>query len=270
MRRSFLAILLGVLALGAADARASVIFSNFGPGDTYTTTGGQTTSTLVNVGVKFVPISATTPTHVTVAMKSTGGSTVTIAICSETSNRPGAVLFSTTVPIVAGTDPQVYTATFATPMQLIAGTNYWIRASGGVETWMPNSIGGVGFAFTSTTGAWNVSPNGVTPVVRLEDDVPGVGACCTGTSCAVTLPPPAACVGTNTRYAGDGTTCNAMGNDTTPCCKADFNQSGAISVQDIFDFLNAWFAGSPTADIDGGGLAVSDIFAFLNAWFAGC
>jgi hypothetical protein len=57
---------------------------------------------------------------------------------------------------------------------------------------------------------------------------------------------------------------------TNPCCRADFNYDGHVAVQDIFDFLNAWFAGDPRADFDGGGLAVSDIFAFLNAWFAGC
>jgi hypothetical protein len=43
-----------------------------------------------------------------------------------------------------------------------------------------------------------------------------------------------------------------------------------VQVADIFAFLNAWFAGDLSADINGGGLAVSDIFAFLNAWFAGC
>jgi hypothetical protein len=53
-------------------------------------------------------------------------------------------------------------------------------------------------------------------------------------------------------------------------CAADFNASATLEVQDIFDFLNAWFAGSPTADFNGGGLAVQDIFDYLNAWFAGC
>jgi hypothetical protein len=53
-------------------------------------------------------------------------------------------------------------------------------------------------------------------------------------------------------------------------CSGDFNCSGTLSVQDIFDFLNAWFAGNPTADFNSGGLAVQDIFDFLNAWFAGC
>ena len=56
---------------------------------------------------------------------------------------------------------------------------------------------------------------------------------------------------------------------TAPCA-ADFNNSGSLSVDDIFDFLNAWFAGNPAADFNGGGLAVQDIFDFLNAWFAGC
>lgn len=53
-------------------------------------------------------------------------------------------------------------------------------------------------------------------------------------------------------------------------CVADFNCSGTVSVQDIFDFLAAWFAGTPTADINGGGIGVQDIFDFLSAWFAGC
>jgi hypothetical protein len=53
-------------------------------------------------------------------------------------------------------------------------------------------------------------------------------------------------------------------------CPADFNHTGGVTVQDIFDFLNAWFAGNPAADFNGNGLSVQDIFDFLNAWFAGC
>ncbi|HMN41639.1 MAG TPA: hypothetical protein PKE29_12395 [Phycisphaerales bacterium] len=67
-------------------------------------------------------------------------------------------------------------------------------------------------------------------------------------------------------------------------CRADFNRDGTFEVQDIFDFLNAWFAGCMVvgvtppstyncpqpADFNGSGaLEVQDIFDFLNAWFAG-
>ncbi len=52
-------------------------------------------------------------------------------------------------------------------------------------------------------------------------------------------------------------------------CPADFNCDGVIAVNDIFDFLAAWFSGSHKADINGGGLGVNDIFDFLSAWFAG-
>ena len=56
----------------------------------------------------------------------------------------------------------------------------------------------------------------------------------------------------------------------TPC-PADFNGQGGVSVQDIFDFLSAWFTVSPTADINGDrNVTVQDIFDFLAHWFGGC
>jgi len=54
-------------------------------------------------------------------------------------------------------------------------------------------------------------------------------------------------------------------------CRADFNCSGAVTVQDLFDFLGAWFANSATADFNGvNGVTVQDLFDFLAAWFTGC
>jgi hypothetical protein len=56
-----------------------------------------------------------------------------------------------------------------------------------------------------------------------------------------------------------------------PTCVADFNDDGTATVQDIFDFLNAWFIGHPGADVNGTcGVTVQDIFDFLAAWFAAC
>ncbi len=49
----------------------------------------------------------------------------------------------------------------------------------------------------------------------------------------------------------------------------DWNHSGRVNVQDIFDFLASWFTGS--GDFNGvGGSTVQDIFDFLAAWFVGC
>ncbi|MCC6322335.1 MAG: hypothetical protein IT438_12970 [Phycisphaerales bacterium] len=59
---------------------------------------------------------------------------------------------------------------------------------------------------------------------------------------------------------------------TVPGCPADFNNSGPPpTVQDIFDFLAAYFALDLAADFNGvGGLSVQDIFDFLSAYFTGC
>ncbi len=94
------------------------------------------------------------------------------------------------------------------------------------------------------------------------------GACCFGSTCSITSA--AACSGVNRRFAGPSTSCNAIGNTTTPCCLANFNQNATLEPQDIFDFLNAWFTLDPTADINGSGVSIQDIFDFLTAWFAGC
>lgn len=54
-------------------------------------------------------------------------------------------------------------------------------------------------------------------------------------------------------------------------CGADFNNDGTLDHQDIFAFLNAWFANTINADFNNDGVVtVQDIFAFLSAWHAGC
>jgi probable HAF family extracellular repeat protein len=86
------------------------------------------------------------------------------------------------------------------------------------------------------------------------------GSCCIGSACTVT--PRTACSGT-WQFFG---VC-----DPNPCCPADFNGSGDITVQDIFDFLAAYFTTDPRADFNGSGsVTVQDIFDFLAAYFAGC
>ncbi|MCC6320976.1 MAG: hypothetical protein IT438_06000 [Phycisphaerales bacterium] len=94
------------------------------------------------------------------------------------------------------------------------------------------------------------------------------GACCCGSTCMVVAP--ASCVGANHAYIGNNTACNPAGNSTSPCCKADYNQVGGISVQDIFDYLAGYFSTEDCANINQtGGISVQDIFDFLSAYFAG-
>jgi hypothetical protein len=54
-------------------------------------------------------------------------------------------------------------------------------------------------------------------------------------------------------------------------CPADFNASGAVTVQDIFEFLAAYFGDDPSADFNASGtISVQDIFEFLSAYFSPC
>jgi hypothetical protein len=94
------------------------------------------------------------------------------------------------------------------------------------------------------------------------------GACCLGPLCAVlTADDCAAATGT---FQGLGEPCKFPGNPVT-CCTANINQAGGTSVQDIFDFLQLYFAADPRADINrSGAISVQDIFDFLSMYFVGC
>ena len=59
--------------------------------------------------------------------------------------------------------------------------------------------------------------------------------------------------------------------DECPACPGDWNRSGAVNSQDLFDFLTAFFANDPVSDFNADGVVNSqDFFDFLTAFFAGC
>ncbi len=131
---------------------------------------------------------------------------------------------------------------------LNAGQPYYVRISG----------------FNLATGRFSLQVN-------------QAGVCCRGATCTTQFNTPAACAAAasgdiRTSFVGAVTSCNLPGVTVFPCCHADFNKNGAISAQDLFDYLNAWFAGSPFAKFGGDGTQtpqVADVFEFINAWFAG-
>jgi len=54
-------------------------------------------------------------------------------------------------------------------------------------------------------------------------------------------------------------------------CTADFNHDGNVAIQDLFDYLSAWFAADPRASINHAGTpTIQDIFDYLALWFTGC
>jgi subtilisin-like proprotein convertase family protein len=99
--------------------------------------------------------------------------------------------------------------------------------------------------------------------------------CCRGSTCSVVAnnlctAPASPVVGVGTSSAGT-TACGVINSPITGCCFADFNKLGGVTIDDIFIYLNAWFAPSPFANVGEPGTPnIDDIFIFLNAWFAGC
>ncbi|MCC6320148.1 MAG: immunoglobulin domain-containing protein [Phycisphaerales bacterium] len=69
---------------------------------------------------------------------------------------------------------------------------------------------------------------------------------------------------------------NACGTTTSDAatlavCRGDFNCDGSQSVQDIFDFLAAYFGNDPSGDFNNSNsITVQDIFDFLAAYFTPC
>jgi hypothetical protein len=97
------------------------------------------------------------------------------------------------------------------------------------------------------------NPTAATPVLQVAAPLPGDSA---DFDCVIT----SAC--------GSVTSASAR---LSACCAADIDQSGVLNVQDLFDFLAAFFAGDPAGDFDhSGALTVQDVFDFLAAFFAGC
>jgi ELWxxDGT repeat protein len=105
---------------------------------------------------------------------------------------------------------------------------------------------------------------------------PASVVCCRGATCVVVASagdctvPAGPVVGASVSPAA---ACGVANNASTGCCFADFNKSAAANIDDIFIFLNAWFASSPFTDVNGDGTStpnIDDIFIFLNLWFAGC
>jgi hypothetical protein len=198
----------------------------------------------------------------------------------------------TTKPYPMGGSFAPLAVTLSTPVDIPAGQTvgfYMITRSGGQRvsatassfsdgsTLVFSDRGRFGNGLQTTGPMWN-QPFFATQWTfngRVYYTTVPTGLCCRGSTCNANVSQanctPVGLAGA--KFVGSTSTCNASGNTISPCCYADFNKTNGLGVQDIFDFLNAWFGGSPYAKFAGDGtstaLSVQDIFDFLNAWFSG-
>jgi hypothetical protein len=118
-------------------------------------------------------------------------------------------------------------------------------------------------ATITSTLPLNLAPPGVTtptPLPPTPFTIPAGTGICDGANLILALT-------VNSSTVSVMTTSNIAANGTRVLCPCDWNHSGAVSVQDIFDFLNSYFAG--TGDFNGtGGTTVQDIFDFLDCYFS--
>lgn len=170
------------------------------------------------------------------------------------------------------------------PAQVATGT-YRPSSTGGLALSMRSTFNGVPAqgqwtlrasdwsAFDTGSLTWSLKlRRGGTPVCQVATS----GRCCVGARCAI-VSNAGLCSNGGSGFAGaqftvGAASCNAGQNFTSPCCFADYNRAGGLTVQDVFDYLTDWFAMDPDANVEGDGVVIptiQDVFDFLTAWFAG-
>ncbi|MBC7772956.1 MAG: hypothetical protein H7210_10710 [Pyrinomonadaceae bacterium] len=83
--------------------------------------------------------------------------------------------------------------------------------------------------------------------------------------------PPTLFVGGGFQSAGGVASSVVARYSVVACCSSDFNADGYLTTQDLFEFLEAFFAGAPAADINHDSFTNSaDFFQLLTGLFIGC
>jgi hypothetical protein len=172
----------------------------------------------------------------------------------------GAIVFSN---VGAGTDGPTHAACDFNASNQITG-DVWYTHVGTINGALRvDTCTGAGFDTRIAVYSGTTCPGSDAALLACNDD----SACGSGRS-KVSIP-----VTRNAAYlirVGGTSGATGAGTLTLSVCGADFNGDGGLSVGDIFDYLNAWFAGQSRADFNlSGSLSVQDIFDYLNAWFTG-
>lgn len=256
-----LSILAAAAWLPSRSATAQVLFSTYGPGDTYS--GAFIASNFAGYGrnaARFVPSITGFVDQAETSISRIGppfpSLAATVSIVPEvlaaggpggSGPQPGVMAVWCATATSAPLDQRNIYRFTGPRATLIAGQAYWLVLDASDQTsWyyaQPPVLGTTAFRNGSP---WITQPNAMLPAFRVSTlgGPPLSGACCNGATGGCTVIEGPACGTLGLTFSGAGTTCGT-GPITCHACPADFDHSGGLSVQDIFDFLGAWFAGCP-------------------------
>jgi hypothetical protein len=175
-----------VIAATTAPARADVIFTNFGPGDTYNSNSGWTVAgPATPLSLQYVADHFNTGASAYdnlvfegafewVANEGTNGLILELRQ-DDGSGLPGTVLETSPVfDVVQLPSSEIVTWTLPTSLTLNANTDYWFsarpNASDGALAWMMNNTGDNGFARTHDGSTWGPGA-GASPAFRVSGSV---------------------------------------------------------------------------------------------------
>jgi hypothetical protein len=174
-----------VLCGSAGAARADMIYSNFGPGQTYSLTGysvsgGVSGSPGPPNGFGFAIAESFTPSGDFLFGSAelplvylSGPNDFTVALMTDAGGQPGTILESfslTDAPPYSSPGVSTFVSTTNTPLD--AGTTYWIVAIPGDRNtagyWLANSTGPTGFMRTGNDGVtWSTDPQ-ASPALEVD------------------------------------------------------------------------------------------------------
>lgn len=127
----------------------------------------------------------------------------------------------------------------------------------------PYTVRTCGSSFDTRVAVYSACPGGSGSAIVCGDDSPG----CAGQGASVRW---MASLGAGYRIRVGGASGGGAG-QVQVLCPGDYNRSGDVSVQDVFDFLAGFFAGLPDADVNGAsGITIQDIFDYLGWYLGGC
>lgn len=223
-------------------------------------------------GGTFVPIPATPSVLLGASYSSGTGATLTITNanadaaveyrCSVRNSTCGPAIYTSTVQLTMVPQPTIDTQPQTARTCLTSPATFNISASGA----------------GSLTYRWQWLPTGSATWTDLQTGInahagtPRVSASGVDSTVLTLTPMAGAASATQVRCIVNPNTCPTQSQTAMlSICTGDFNCSGSVTIQDVFDYLNAFFNNDPTADFNqSGAISTQDIFDLLNAYFAGC